>query len=912
MPTPSRKLFFLIFIGIVIALGYFALRQTFVNPGTLGHNWDWSFPALASQLATAMPKMFSSWSYTSLGSPAILSIPVNLLLAVFFSFGTIGISGELVSKAVVFSTLIIGSIGMYLYLGLFFLRSAKPTWLGVLPVFLGAVFFGFSPFIFSEFIGGAVSQFISYAVIPFALFFFALSQNSAKFRWFLIFATALVLSILTISTHNLIIAVVLTVLLIVVSENRRRYFWSLIGLAAFYILMNLYWMIPFVSELFFAQTFFESESFLSLINVIKAAPNIARAWFQIGYARLFFENIMSVAWLPWWILGVGGFCAVLIGSVLKSKNKYANFWLLLFLGALVFVTAGVAPLGEQVVWLFQNVSVIRGFRSIQHFIPVSVFTFSVVLAFGVNFILIRLKPANKFIGQAVIAVLVLGTAVWIAPFIISGDIGSAKLAEREMSYIDSFQLSPGYIKAHQLINEEKETVRFLPLPAAFSPVYLPTEYQAYAQGGDPTLSTFAIPAVVADFAPQGHPKKMMQVFEKNICEENLSPSENNQLLSLLNIKYIMQRQDLEPNPGSLCSKRWFPDLIDDYLRSDPGLKSVFSEDYIKLYQLSDYFPRIYAANRNLMIDGPVDTLNDVIKHDDLQLSTNIFFTDLKPSPRPDQISTNYLRQSFEVEDTQFLEASGIWSSDKGSTTRDIIYPASGSEFNELVYKIPIKESGQYELYVKIRHDTDEGLLQATIDGEKIGQPLDVYYKSPYSAEGKSSYYYQSVKVGDVDLAAGDHQFSFASLPALDKRLEKYKQSLDMFYLVKIENSFIESEQGALPAVQFSQTSPTTYRVSVSGANAPYYLNFLETYNSNWKLRINGQEISADKHFVVNGYANSWRIDNQQDWQGEIVYRTQELFYLGLWLSGLGALALLMLTLSLPYFAKKPKQIDYAK
>lgn len=902
----ARHIYFAIFLALVIALGFLSLRTTLLIPGTLGHNWDWSFPPLATQLATALPKMFSSWNVASLGAPAVLSLPVNLLMSVFFSLGLAGISGEIVSKLILPGVLVLGSVTMYFLLSKLFLAKAKNYWFEISPVYLGAIFFGFSPFIFGEFIGGAVTQFVSYALIPLALLFFLSAQEAPKRRWLWVFGTAVVLSLLTISTHNLIITAVLLIVLIIIAERRRNYLINLVALGGFYLVLNLYWILPFASELLYAQTFFNAESFLSLGNLTNDAQNIGRAWFQIGYAREFFENLLPPALLPWWILLIGIFGAGIIGAAIKSKSKPAIFWLAIFLSALVFVTAGLPPWGGLVVWLFKHVAVIRGFRSIQHFIPVSVLAFSLVLAYGINYLLTRLQYFKRIWRIIGVSALVLLVLVWIGPFVWSGDIGSAKLKAAGMSRVDNFQLSPGYMRAIESLAQEKEVVRFLPFPTAFSPVYLETEYQDFAQGGDPTLSTMALPEVVADFAPPGYPRQIMQVFEKNICSEDISATDNDQILSLLNIKYVLQRRDLEPNPGSPCAKRWFPELADEYLQSDESLTVISEEDYVSLYERANYYPRIYAANHNIAVDGDIATLNDIIRQGDLTPINNIFFRDLPPTAQPDQISAAYTRQSFEAEDPQYLVSPGIWTGNKYSESKDIIYPSKESGFNTLKYKIPVDQSGRYEFYVKIRQDTNEGLLQTAVDGHEIGQPLDAYYQSPTMAEGKRSYYYKAVRVGEIDLGAGEHEIEFTSLPVPAKPLKEYKQSLDQFYLVKKEAGSASPSVDSLPRVDFQEISPTRYHVEVSGASAPYYLNFLETYNSNWQLRIAGRAVPNDKHFVVNGYANSWVIEDAGDWEGEIVYHTQELYYLGLWLSGGGGAISLLFIILAPYLVKKFK------
>lgn len=109
---------------------------------------------------------------------------------------------------------------------------------------------------------------------------------------------------------------------------------------------------------------------------------------------------------------------------------------------------------------------------------------------------------------------------------------------------------------------------------------------------------------------------------------------------------------------------------------------------------------------------------------------------------------------------------------------------------------------------------------------------------------------------------------------------------------------IQQEKNVIPKIIFTKINPTKYEVKVSGAKDPYTLVFLDQFSKNWKLYMtkkteektesittsyfNGEvtegmhkniflnvktfetwfkkPIAEDKHFMVNGYANAWRID----------------------------------------------------
>ncbi len=68
---------------------------------------------------------------------------------------------------------------------------------------------------------------------------------------------------------------------------------------------------------------------------------------------------------------------------------------------------------------------------------------------------------------------------------------------------------------------------------------------------------------------------------------------------------------------------------------------------------------------------------------------------------------------------------------------------------------------------------------------------------------------------------------------------------------------------------FEKKSPTRFKVQV-GARTPFVLVLNDTYNGFWQARIDNQVV--DKHFLVNGFANGWLIDNKGDYTIDILFK----------------------------------------
>lgn len=126
----------------------------------------------------------------------------------------------------------------------------------------------------------------------------------------------------------------------------------------------------------------------------------------------------------------------------------------------------------------------------------------------------------------------------------------------------------------------------------------------------------------------------------------------------------------------------------------------------------------------------------------------------------------------------------------------------------------------------------------------------------------------------------------------------------------------ELQETSTPNITFQKINSAKYRIKVENVTHPFFLVFSETYNPNWKAYIDTpfkfNEIIAEynntgvkearhdtnlyelgdisyyfkipldneKHFLVNGYANAWYIDNLGTYDITLYYWPQIIFYGG--------------------------------
>lgn len=189
---------------------------------------------------------------------------------------------------------------------------------------------------------------------------------------------------------------------------------------------------------------------------------------------------------------------------------------------------------------------------------------------------------------------------------------------------------------------------------------------------------------------------------------------------------------------------------------------------------------------------------------------------------------------------------------------------------------------------------------------------------------------------------------------------------------------ILNTEDKIPKIAFSKVNPTKYRVKIEGASKPYTLVFSESFNNGWKIYLNNKNteykilntgywilrrigervtgvflknqgyekeiasyfdgqvsegtsrmnflepatfetwnrkpIVEDRHFMANGYVNSWKINpedvgNAENYEIIVEFEPQRIYYLGLFTSFLtigGTFILMIITI----IRERKRNIEY--
>lgn len=98
--------------------------------------------------------------------------------------------------------------------------------------------------------------------------------------------------------------------------------------------------------------------------------------------------------------------------------------------------------------------------------------------------------------------------------------------------------------------------------------------------------------------------------------------------------------------------------------------------------------------------------------------------------------------------------------------------------DELVFTVPVHEAGKYELRLRLTKAADYGIFQMLLDGQKTGDPIDLYSSEMSPTE--------EISLGKFDLTAGDHPLTIQSAGVNEKAEKKYMFGIDYMKLVPVK------------------------------------------------------------------------------------------------------------------------------
>ena len=627
-------------LAIYFFLTLVALRKLLLAPGIVGHNWDWSIPYLPEYLRHIVKTAHFTWSNLGFGRPSPFQANLIIYKYLLYFGSFFNLSGAPISKLVIFLAVFLSSIFMF-FLSLDLIRKRAnnlKTKSLILPAsFMAGLFYGFSPFLFQDLIGGSWTHFLTYPLFPLAILFY----RQDKF-WL----TVITLCLMATSLHNFLL--VNFFLLAYTLFLKREKFKKLVLIYLLTFLFNLYWLFPILSSYTQgAVTSLVPTSDAWIEGIKTNVASFSEILIATGYFRPLFTMSIKSAILPFWKIISYFFVALVVffANLFLSGKKKPYFWLGFLLFSFIPATGGKFPLGGIMVWLYQRFPLMNLFRSPQHFLILPTFTFAILIGLG-SFYSLKKLNSPKGTASVVFGALVACLIIWLHPFLIYGDLGKSQLSSRYGggNYLDVYQLSPGYQEALGFLAQKKDDYRTLVLPMTFSPYYLNSEYQSIAQGGDPQILTSPQPMIVSEYIPNKNLAPVLQV-----AQVEFYLGRNQQLvknfLGLTSAGYILLRKDVLPY-FSPESNIWDYQTMEEFLNSIPFLTKIQTSSQVDLFKVDNQIlaARFYIPQSLFQIKGDLTKASEIITLKDFSSPPLAFVNDPVSQPTTPIISPEFIKE----------------------------------------------------------------------------------------------------------------------------------------------------------------------------------------------------------------------------------------------------------------------------
>ncbi len=785
------------------------------------------------------------------------------------------------------------------------------------------------------------------------------------------------------------------------SEDRRFFFKYLFSIFVPVILINSFWLLPRIGEVFYSVSdsgfsFLSKDDALQWLQGISANSSISNVlrlqgiwtWFQgwkepyCPYAIVFRENVFFI------ILSWGLPLLVLCGLFIR-KNRYKIFFIPLTLLGLIFSMGAHAPFGSIYLWCVNHVPFFWIIRS-----PWYKFTLLTCLGYAFfiglavealcEFIENRKWQKTILIKRGLIAVLIIFNMVYAYPVV----FGKFFVSPEVRKFLPpNHAVIPGYItEFSDYINSKDEYFRIMDLPD--------NQYWAYSwglSGPTPFITQVSLKPVLFNIYTQlagSQSKDVTSAFYDVLYNKGFPAVK---LLNILNAGYVLQENDVGyiiPDNGIDS-----PEYVLERLSRQKGITLEKKFGNWDLYKADVDLPYIYTKDRATLVKGDLgvlaaltntslldqplllfesqlnngllrsfiekDLINEIVYYNyDFQAGDN-GFTDIqknsldyyifldssqmdvdflnKVEGEQEKITIKY-NQGFHDE-TITLDGQDTWYLLKANNGEHIVLnnASTSSQNVNLAFSahsfgrdrnLYVYLNGEYINFFPVPNEENKQIVLENIllnPGENILSFANMAEADNYkgklvsfgirddAALGKFTFNKQINLPLESKYCISLYPYPLETYDTLPEqyiifingeaiKLERYRKDSTIVYFantnlksgiqaVKMEqvnsgeNYIIgihpvnnKKDNFRVSEVSYEKINPTEYKVCIDKPGS-YFLVFNESYHPQWDL-IDNSGAELNNHFIANGYASGWYVDEIKNQELTIKYRPQNLFIIG--------------------------------
>ena len=807
------------------------------------------------------------WQKSYLGFPSYYEAPMLPFFWVSNLLFILGLPSFLIQLSIHFFLISTGILSMYFFLRITIYQDFRYS---NLPLF-GSLFYFFNLYSMSQvWARGLYMQFIPFASLPLMLLlmYIAFSRRKVIFVLLTLLCSFIFSGGFTpayILTFWLLIGICFMYFLILQKDNKIR----LIFLAYMFLLffgwigINSWWLSALFllgRDAYLPNQLVNNDSLGTLTTISRFSPFfsvirlIQKNYFNTpgifgSFYQTFFFQILS------WIT------PILVIFSLKSirKSKHLGFFLILLLFSLFICLGTGFPFGFLFVWVFNSSAVFQVFRNpFEKFGIVLLISYTPFVTLGFFILSERISKSYKKLNS-VFSVLLL-----VALFIILVWPIWTGLLIRTIEPKNMVQVPDYYSQLNKWMDENNiSKSRIVALP------FLPGEGVTYSWGGniysgiDPMRNIFNY-SVVSSAMEFPHPKELLDTLYKNIDKVDISNT-----FGLLRAKYLVIRDDVLDvskrdlmQEGTLLRKVYTPQDISDKMPKvcQNEESTLLQEDHITLIcQIPDNLAN-WSGYRYLHLllrtDKPAILDISLTDQGDSGLRwtrwNGVYTSDFKT--QSSEVTNLFLDLNALVNSNDNFNSSGIKSLEIRA------YPNPQIKDSIAITKVETKAG---YLDAGIEHNVDNYSFI-----KQFGK-LKLYELKKYQDFPEANIL-SEIRIVDK---ATTMLYESAKLPIINGKVG---------YIIETQNKdfSLTANMPLQDKVIINKISDDKYIVEADSSVDQFFLVLHKNFNSMWKIipeiadrDLDGgilndikltQKLSINEsnHFMINGYANLWKINNK--------------------------------------------------
>lgn len=661
-----------------------------------------------------------------------------------------------------------------------------------------------------------------------------------------------------------------------------------------YLLLNIWWIYPFIINVLYS-----SGDFAKRVVDIGFLGSFLSENFRLLGSWAFFENEKGIAYFPFahyyktpifiiltFIIPILAF----ISAFFKPKKIIYYFLFMALFGILLANGSGVALIINKIFFLIPGFWIFR--EPFAKFTAITTLSYAILIGFSVSklFYLIRLRLHQLY--SKIFLVCVLCIILITSWPILTGDL---IFSERGWMKSNHVQIPEYWFTASKWFNNLKEDFRILVLPENPKSFYsgLPYEWGYGSADIAPYMIQQPLIEENAGFGSSNSVElstKLAKSIYNKINSSNVKGDSLIQLFRILNIRYVLQKNDIDWKILSMYSPtKASPDYFKKVLSSIPYLNKKISFGSLDVYQFSENFslPHFYIPENIVYSNADITDLVNIYQNENLSSRSAFYISENNAYLfKPDEV----ILKSELLDRITNNETGADPKHDFAKSTYSITAPSDGE------YDFSIYDSGR--IIPLGKKSIQKGLQQVSLPMNRISDnllndklqivnytPETIYRISlEFKTSGNSVLYFNENN-------SNRELFKIQLFPAKDNNYQQFegffKSSSEGFgaainfvngtnleyknlqvnriyepsLIIKSVNKIETPEtKKAIPKITFVKINPTKYRVKVEGAKDPYSLIFSESFNKGWKLYINeltDSEINGLKKYgeIVTSYFN---------------------------------------------------------